>query len=74
MAYNPKNQIRKRAFVMEHYWDWKDKNGDIPDTFFVRVILPKIGHPMAYVTFMTNYKHFEKKSKEVVNKKQLALF
>ena len=74
MAYNPKNQIRKRTFIMKHYRAWKDKNGDIPDTYFVRVILRDLGHSMTYGTFMTNYKHFEKKNKDVVNKKQLALF
>jgi len=70
MAYNSKNLDRKRAFVMDKYKAWKAQNGDIPDTFFVRAVLPKLGHSMCYSTFMKSYKHYEVTTEE----KQLSIF
>jgi hypothetical protein len=55
---------------MKKYWDWKGCNEDIPDTFFVRVILRDLGHPMCYSAFMKGYKHYE----EEVDGEQLSLF
>ncbi len=70
MAYNSNNHKKKRKFIMKKYWDWKGCNEDIPDTFFVRVILRDLGHPMCYSAFMKGYKHYE----EEVDGEQLSLF
>jgi ribosomal protein L20 len=72
MAYNSRNHRKKIDFVMKHYEDWKQRNGDIPDTHFVRVVLRDLGHSMTYTGFMQGYKHKKKSIK--VDKKQLLMF
>lgn len=72
MAYNSENHEKKVAFVMEKYKEWKLRKEDIPDTRFVKSVLPQLGFTMSYTGFMNGYKHRGKKKEG--NKRQLSLF
>jgi hypothetical protein len=58
MAYNSRNHEAKVKFVMEIYKEWKKKRADIPDTRFVKHVLPQHGFTMSYTGFMNGYKHW----------------
>lgn len=73
MAYNVRNFEKRVAFIMRQYKAWKSKNEDIPDTYFVRVILRDLGHEMTYGNFMRCYKH-RSKTRKISSSKQLNLF
>lgn len=56
MAYNRILKEKQIAHVMGIYYEWKERNYDRPDTFFVAHVLPKHGFFMCYSGFMVNYK------------------
>jgi hypothetical protein len=58
MAYNSKNHEKKIKFVMNIYNEWKKGKEDIPDTRFVKNVLPQHGFNMSYAGFMNGYKHW----------------
>jgi hypothetical protein len=72
MAYNSDNHEKKVAFVMEKYREWKQRKEDIPDTRFVKSVLPTLGLPMSYTGFMNGYKHRHRQKRE--DDAQLSLF
>ncbi|MEA5139833.1 hypothetical protein [Arcicella rigui] len=69
MSYNGKNYQKTVDFIMNLYDNWKVENYDRPDTYFLRVVLKKYGHFLAYCTFM-NYKTPFYKKKGVVPSKE----
>ncbi|MFC0182762.1 hypothetical protein SAMN04515674_12171 [Pseudarcicella hirudinis] len=73
MAYNNRNHLKKVDFIRMKYLEWKNRNEDIPDTYFVRKILKELGHSMSYSAFMKGYKH-KNTHKEKSVKNQLKLF
>lgn len=56
MAYQRSYKEKQIAHVMGIYNEWKVRNTDRPDTYFVTKILPKHGFFMCYSGFMVNYK------------------
>lgn len=56
MAYNRNFKDKQIAHIMGIYNEWKERNYDRPDTFFVSHVLPKHGFFMSYSGFMVNYK------------------
>lgn len=74
MAYNSTYHEQRIQHVLGIYIEWKAKNTDRPDTFFVSNILPKHCIFMSYITFITGYKaKLNPKQKKTITS-QLSLF
>lgn len=74
MAYNSTYHKKRIQIVLDIYTEWKAKNTDRPDTYFVANVLPKHNIFMAYSTFQTCYKaSLNAKQKSTINR-QLTLF
>jgi hypothetical protein len=75
MAYHGEHHVKQIAYIMQIYEEWKERNGDRPDTFFVSRILPQRGYFMSYQGFMNGYKSkFYGKRNKTKDRKQLSLF
>lgn len=68
MAYHRKFKAKQIAYILNLYETWKLANLDLTDTYFVRCVLPKYGHFMSYVTFMSSYKMTDKELVARINK------
>jgi hypothetical protein len=56
-----RNKRRQYAFIKQKYLEWKKRNEDIPDTYFLYKVLPTMGHFIAYKTLMNIKHHHGKK-------------
>lgn len=56
MAYTSTYHDMRVQHVLTIYKEWKVRNGDRPDTYFVKVILPKHNIYMSYIGFQKGYK------------------
>jgi len=75
MAYQGEFHEKQIEYIMSIYEEWKSRNSDRPDTYFVRVVLRDRGHFMSYQGFMNGYKSkFYGKRNKPKDRKQLSLF
>lgn len=74
MAYNNTYHKKRVQIVLDIYTDWKKKNTDRPDTYFVKNVLPQHSIFMAYVTFITCYKSKLNNNQKKIITSQLSLF